>query len=115
MRPRRFILKCCKRVIGFSSQLYGIRPARSSLSATASGRRAFWLRKWVPGWHAGTSAARQGANFDRHWRNARTIASHNPRIYHDRIVGDFAVNGTIPGPQAGVGVAREEEAERTDA
>jgi len=63
----------------------------------------------------GASAARRGHGLDRHWRNARTIASHNPRIYHDRIVGDFAVNGTIPGPQAGVGVAREEEAERTDA
>ncbi len=63
----------------------------------------------------GASAAKRGHGLDRHWRNARTIASHNPRIYHDRIVGDFAVNGTIPGPQAGVGVAREEEAERTDA
>ncbi len=63
----------------------------------------------------GASAAKRGHGLDRHWRNARTIASHNPRIYHDRIVGDFAVNGTIPGPQAGVGVAREEQAERTDA
>ncbi|QFY63288.1 monooxygenase (plasmid) [Rhizobium grahamii] len=63
----------------------------------------------------GASAAKRGHGLDRHWRNARTIASHNPRIYHDRIVGDFAVNGTTPGPQAGVGVAREEQAERTDA
>lgn len=63
----------------------------------------------------GASAAKRGHGLDRHWRNARTIASHNPRIYHDRVVGDFAVNGTIPGPQAGVGVAREEQAERTDA
>jgi alkylation response protein AidB-like acyl-CoA dehydrogenase len=63
----------------------------------------------------GASAAKRGHGLDRHWRNARTIASHNPRIYHDRIVGDFAVNGTIPGPQAGVGVARQKSAERTDA
>ncbi|KQV30453.1 monooxygenase [Rhizobium sp. Root1203] len=63
----------------------------------------------------GASAAKRGHGLDRHWRNARTIASHNPRIYHDRIVGDFAVNGTIPGPQAGVGVAKQEQAERTDA
>jgi hypothetical protein len=33
---------------------------------------------------------------DRHWRNARTITSHNPRIYRDRIVGNFAVNGALP-------------------
>jgi alkylation response protein AidB-like acyl-CoA dehydrogenase len=61
----------------------------------------------------GASAARRSHGLDRHWRNARTIASHNPRIYHDRIVGDFAVNGTVPGPNAGVGIAPEEKAERT--
>ena len=33
---------------------------------------------------------------DRHWRNARTAASHNPWIYKARIVGDWAVNGTEP-------------------
>ncbi|RUP14254.1 MAG: monooxygenase [Methylobacterium sp.] len=44
----------------------------------------------------GASATRSGLALDRHWRNARTIASHNPRIYKDRIVGDFAVNGTEP-------------------
>ena len=40
---------------------------------------------------------------DRYWRNARTISSHNPRVYRDRIVGDFAVNGTTPPPQYRVG------------
>ncbi|MCS3743959.1 alkylation response protein AidB-like acyl-CoA dehydrogenase [Rhizobium sp. BK661] len=63
----------------------------------------------------GASAAKRCHGLDRHWRNARTIASHNPRIYHDRIVGDFAVNGTIPGPQAGVGVARQDQTERAGA
>lgn len=33
---------------------------------------------------------------DRHWRNARTVASHNPLIYKARIVGDWHVNGTEP-------------------
>ncbi len=33
-----------------------------------------------------------------------TLASHNPRIYKDRIVGDFAVNGTIPPPQWRIGL-----------
>ena len=44
----------------------------------------------------GASAAKRGVGLDRHWRNARTLSSHNPRIYRERIVGDFAVNGTWP-------------------
>jgi alkylation response protein AidB-like acyl-CoA dehydrogenase len=44
----------------------------------------------------GASAAKRGYGLDRHWRNARTISSHNPRIYKHRVVGDFAVNGTKP-------------------
>ena len=55
----------------------------------------------------GASAAKRSVGLDRHWRNARTISSHNPRIYHDRIVGDFAVNGTTPAPHGGIGVAAE--------
>jgi hypothetical protein len=35
-------------------------------------------------------------HLDRHWRNARTLASHNPVVYKPRIVGDFLVNGTAP-------------------
>jgi alkylation response protein AidB-like acyl-CoA dehydrogenase len=42
------------------------------------------------------SATRSGLGLDRHWRNARTLASHNPRIYKDRIVGDYVVNNTPP-------------------
>ncbi|WP_377295204.1 acyl-CoA dehydrogenase family protein [Rhizobium sp. SG2393] len=53
----------------------------------------------------GASAARKPAGLDRHWRNARTLASHNPRIYKDRIVGDFAVNGTPPPYQWRIGQA----------
>ncbi|MCE7763257.1 monooxygenase [Pseudomonas putida] len=40
-----------------------------------------------------TSTSRQ---LDRHWRNARTAASHNPVIYKERIVGDWHVNGAEP-------------------
>ena len=36
------------------------------------------------------SATLRPQGLDRFWRNARTLASHNPRIYKDRIVGDFA-------------------------
>ena len=53
----------------------------------------------------GASAVKSGLGLDRHWRNARTIASHNPRIYRDRAVGNFAVNGTAPPRQYRVGSA----------
>lgn len=44
----------------------------------------------------GASATSRRHGLDRHWRNARTLSSHNPRIYKDRVVGDYAVNGTEP-------------------
>jgi len=46
----------------------------------------------------GASATLNGVHLDRHWRNARTLASHNPLIYKPRIVGDYLVNGTAPVP-----------------
>jgi len=47
----------------------------------------------------GASAARQAAQLDRHWRNIRTIASHNPGLYKARAIGNHAVNG-VPLPSA---------------
>ncbi|CAI8902408.1 Acyl-CoA dehydrogenase [Pseudomonas chlororaphis] len=44
----------------------------------------------------GASDIRQGKALDRHWRNARTVSSHNPVIYKARIVGDWAINGSEP-------------------
>jgi len=44
----------------------------------------------------GASATARVKGLDRYWRNARTIASHNPLIYKERIVGDYAVSGTRP-------------------
>jgi alkylation response protein AidB-like acyl-CoA dehydrogenase len=52
----------------------------------------------------GASAISRQLGLDRYWRNARTLSSHNPRIYKDRIVGDFAVNGTRPPPQWRIGL-----------
>jgi alkylation response protein AidB-like acyl-CoA dehydrogenase len=51
----------------------------------------------------GASATLRETGLDRYWRNARTITSHNPRVYKDRIVGDFAVNGRIPPGQWRIG------------
>gem|GEM_PF-62084 len=44
----------------------------------------------------GASSTARGCNLDRHWRNARTVATHNPAMYKARIVGDYEVNGAAP-------------------
>lgn len=44
----------------------------------------------------GASATSETRRFDRHWRNARTVASHNPAIYRERMIGDYLLNGTVP-------------------
>lgn len=42
------------------------------------------------------SATDTGLALDRHWRNARTAANHNPLVFKERILGDHVVNGTEP-------------------
>ena len=42
----------------------------------------------------GASITSEALRLDRHWRNARVLASHNPLIYRARLLGDRAVNGT---------------------
>ncbi|KZX21696.1 acyl-CoA dehydrogenase family protein [Rathayibacter tanaceti] len=44
----------------------------------------------------GASGVSTRKNLDRHWRNARTAASHNPWVFKARIVGDHAVTGAVP-------------------
>lgn len=51
----------------------------------------------------GATAVTERLGLDRFWRNARVLAQHNPVIYRNRIIGDYLVNGTPPGPQYGVG------------
>lgn len=54
----------------------------------------------------GASSTLAPLALDRFWRNVRTLANHNPRIYKTRIAGDFAVNGTPAPDQWGIGVVR---------
>ena len=44
----------------------------------------------------GASATSETRRFDRHWRNARTLASHNPAIYRERVLGNYYLNGVTP-------------------
>mgnify|MGYP002041560537 FL=1 len=58
----------------------------------------------------GASAVRSGTALDRHWRNARTVSSHNPWIFKARQLGDHAVNGRTPESVWSVGQAKVLEA-----
>lgn len=53
----------------------------------------------------GASAVKAEHGLDRYWRNARTLTSHNPRIYRERSVGQFAIDGTRPPREYRVGTA----------
>lgn len=48
----------------------------------------------------GASAATTGHNLDRHWRNIRTLAAHNPVSYKARAVGRYELDKT-PLPNTG--------------
>lgn len=43
----------------------------------------------------GASATSTDLLLDRHWRNARTVASHNPAKYRARLVGEHLLTGTF--------------------
>jgi len=42
---------------------------------------------------AGGSATGRAHNLDRHWRNIRTVISHNPTAYKAKATGDYLING----------------------
>lgn len=41
----------------------------------------------------GASLASGALNLDRHWRNARTLAQHNPAVYKQQAIGKYALTG----------------------
>src|SRR5690606_38397356 len=53
----------------------------------------------------GASAISATHALDRHWRNARAVASHNPWLFKARQLGDLAVNGTVPDFVWSIGIA----------
>lgn len=54
----------------------------------------------------GASAVSTSKSLDRYWRNARTVATHNPVAFKARSVGDYFINGTIPTGLNSIGEAR---------
>lgn len=49
----------------------------------------------------GASTTARAHNLDRHWRNARTVANHNPRQWKAAAVGAWQLKGTSP-PTSGL-------------
>lgn len=54
----------------------------------------------------GASAVSTSKSLDRFWRNARTVATHNPVAFKARSVGDYFINGTIPTGLNSIGDAK---------
>lgn len=54
----------------------------------------------------GASATNVECDLDRHWRNSRTVASHNPVAFKQRSIGDWVLNGTSPSVDWQVGTPK---------
>lgn len=54
----------------------------------------------------GASATLKTRGLDRHWRNARVLANHNPLIYRARLVGDEVLNDNHQAVQYTVGAVQ---------
>ncbi|HWT39201.1 MAG TPA: acyl-CoA dehydrogenase family protein [Paraburkholderia sp.] len=50
---------------------------------------------WLIDLGSGSVVSRVGA-LDRHWRNIKVIASHNPRLYKERLLGENLLNRQLP-------------------
>jgi len=57
----------------------------------------------------GASAVSSSLALDRHWRNVRTIASHNPTSQRTKAIGQWELNGTLPDWKAPGALKQEEQ------
>ncbi|MCK6095423.1 acyl-CoA dehydrogenase family protein [Micrococcus sp. EYE_162] len=57
----------------------------------------------------GASATSTALQLDRHWRNARTLAAHDPAAFKVRMAGDWLVNGTAPVAYTSAGDVPDDE------
>ncbi|MGF6771776.1 alkylation response protein AidB-like acyl-CoA dehydrogenase [Paraburkholderia sp. GAS199] len=53
------------------------------------------IASWLIDLGSGSVVSRVGA-LDRHWRNIKVIASHNPRLYKERFLGQNLLTGQLP-------------------
>ncbi|MTE24684.1 acyl-CoA dehydrogenase family protein [Microbacterium sp. ZXX196] len=60
----------------------------------------------------GASATSVAKGLDRHWRNAQTVATHNPIAFRARAIGDYWINGVLPEGLNAIGDARAAKEKR---
>jgi len=53
------------------------------------------LASWLIDLGSGSVVSTQAA-LDRHWRNIKVIASHNPRLYKEEFLGRNLIDNTLP-------------------
>ncbi len=63
----------------------------------------------------GATATSSDRRFDRHWRNARVIASHNPAIQREAAVGNYHLNGTAHDERFSLAHSAKPETKRENA
>lgn len=81
--------------VGTSAELFtaaAVEVAQAQFFAVESALKSAELLFDVGG---GSATAREH-NFDRHWRNARTVANHNPRYHKAAVVGAYLLTGEEP-------------------
>lgn len=59
----------------------------------------------------GASATSTSWELDRHWRNARTLATHDPAVFKERMLGDWEVNAVKPTPFIVTNIGADDAAE----
>lgn len=62
----------------------------------------------------GASNTATSKGLDRHWRNAQTIATHNPIVFRARNIGDYHINGTLPEGLNAIGEAQPAQSATPD-
>ncbi|MGO1544420.1 MAG: monooxygenase [Gulosibacter sp.] len=72
------------------------RAVLDSAAAQVTNTRLAGEATWLLFEGTGASVLNAELALDRHWRNARTVSSHNPAIFKARVLGDHAVNGLLP-------------------
>lgn len=78
------------------SEQAAVAAAQAKVVVDDLASRSGWLLFDV----GGASATRAAFNLDRHWRNARTIASHNPSLYKTQAIGARLVSDAPLPPSA---------------
>ena len=77
------------------ARLHGMQKVRGSNPLTSTSQKARSIRTG-PSSSSGSCA---GPGLDRHWRNARVLASHTPLPHRRRQIGECLLHGT-PAPHS---------------